>query len=114
MAIAPTAVVQSIGIIKQDAVQLDRNPFEFAGWSCEWGKTLVLFHSTNLAVSARTILHDEFVAYTTFAPQAMGTVNGLPIGHDRGIDRACQDTRSNLSLPLATRASPSSSRPVGP
>jgi AraC-like DNA-binding protein len=79
----PTAADQAIEVIKQDVVQLESKPLRVRRVVVRLGKALVLFHSTNLAVRTRTKLHPDFVAYTTFAPKALGTVNGLPVGHDR-------------------------------
>lgn len=79
----PTAVGQSIEVIDQDVVQLESKPLRGRRVVIQLGTALVMFHSTNLAVRARTRLHVDFVAYTTFAPQAIGTVNGLPVGPDR-------------------------------
>jgi AraC family ethanolamine operon transcriptional activator len=79
----PTSVGQSIEVIEQDVVQLESKPLRVRRVVVRLGTALVLFHSTNLAVRTRTKLHPDFVAYTAFAPQAIGTVNGLPVGPDR-------------------------------
>jgi AraC family ethanolamine operon transcriptional activator len=79
----PTAVGQSIEVIEQDEVQLESKPLRVRRVVVRLGSALVMFHSTNLAVRTRTKLHVDFVAYTAFAPKAIGTVNGLPIGPDR-------------------------------
>jgi AraC-like DNA-binding protein len=79
----PTAVGQSIEVIEQDVVQLESKPLRVRRVAVRLGTALVLFHSTNLAVRTRTRLHADFVAYTAFAPRAVGTVNGLPVGPER-------------------------------
>lgn len=79
----PTAVGESIEAIKQDVVQLESKPLRVRRVVVRLGSALVLFHSTNLAVRTRTRLHVDFEAYTAFGPQAMGTVNGLPVSPDR-------------------------------
>jgi AraC family transcriptional regulator, ethanolamine operon transcriptional activator len=79
----PTAVGQSIEVIEQDVVQLESKPLRVRRVVVRLANALVLFHSTNLAVRTRTKLHVDFVAYTAFAPKAIGTVNGLPVGPDR-------------------------------
>jgi AraC-like DNA-binding protein len=39
----------------------------------------VVFHSTNRRLRTITRVHDGLLAYVTFGPQAIGTVNGLPV-----------------------------------
>jgi AraC-like DNA-binding protein len=84
----PTAVGESIEVIKQDVVQLESKPLRVRRVVVRLGSALVLFHSTNLAIRTRTRLHVDFIAYTAFAPQAMGTVNGLPISPHRVLASA--------------------------
>jgi AraC-like DNA-binding protein len=79
----PTAVGESIEVIKQDVVKLESKPLRVRRVVVRLGSALVLFHSTNLAVRTRTRLHVDFEAYTAFGPQAIGTVNGLPVSPDR-------------------------------
>ncbi len=78
----PTAVGESIEVIKQDVVQLESKPLRVQRVVVRLGYSLVLFHSTNLAVRTRTRLHVDFVAYTAFGPNAIGTVNGLSVSPD--------------------------------
>jgi AraC family transcriptional regulator, ethanolamine operon transcriptional activator len=70
-------------VLEQDVVQLESKPLRARRVIVRLGTALVLYHSTNLAVRTRTRLHADFVAYTTFGPQAIGTVNGLPVGPGR-------------------------------
>jgi len=79
----PTAVGEAIEVIEQDAVQLESKPLRVHRVVVRLGGSVVLFQSTNLAVRTRTRVHVDFVAYTAFAPRAIGTVNGLPVGPDR-------------------------------
>jgi AraC family ethanolamine operon transcriptional activator len=79
----PTEVGETIEVIAQDVVQLESKPLKVRRVIVRLGKSVVLFHSTNLAVRTRTKLHVDFVAYTAFAPKAIGTVNGLPVGPNR-------------------------------
>jgi AraC-like DNA-binding protein len=79
----PTAVGETIEVIAQDVVQLESKPLKVRRVIVRLGKSVVLFHSTNLPVRTRTRLQAGFVAYTTFGPRAVGTLNGLPIGSDR-------------------------------
>jgi len=79
----PTAVGESIDVIKQDVVQLESKSLRVRRVVVRLGTALVLFHSTNLSVRTRTKLHVDFEAYTAFGPDAMGTVNGLPVSPDR-------------------------------
>lgn len=79
----PTEVGESIDVIKQDVVQLELKPLRVRRVVVRLGTALVLLHSTNLAVRTRTRLQGEFAAYTAFAPNAQGMVNGLPVSPDR-------------------------------
>lgn len=79
----PTAVGDSFELLRQDVVQLESKPLRVLRVVVRLGNSVVLFHSTNLAVRTRTRLHDNFMAYTAFGPQSIGTVNGIPVSHDR-------------------------------
>jgi len=79
----PTSVGESIQVIAQDVVKLSPGPLRARRIEVRLGDCLVLFHSTNLPVRTRTRLQAGFVAYTTFGPESVGTVNGLPLGTDR-------------------------------
>ena len=76
----PTVIGPTIRVIEQDVVQLESKPLKVRRVVVRLGSSVVLFHSTNLPVRARTRLPDDSVAYTAFGPNAMGTVNGLAVG----------------------------------
>jgi AraC-like DNA-binding protein len=79
----PTEVGESFDLIHQDVVQLESNPLRVRRVVVRLGTFVVLYHSSNLAVRTRTRLPDEYVAYTAFGKSSYGTVNGMPVGHDR-------------------------------
>lgn len=79
----PTAVGEAIEVIEQDAVQLESKPLRVHRVIVRLGASVVLFQSTNLPVRTRTKLRDGFAAYVTFGPRSTGSLNGMPIGHDR-------------------------------
>ncbi len=79
----PTAVGETIEVIKQDAVQLESRPLRVRRVGVRLGTSVLLFQSTNLPIRTRTKLQDGFVAFVVFGPQAAGTLNGLPVGPDR-------------------------------
>jgi len=79
----PTTVGPTIEVICQDAVQLESKPLRVRRVMVRLGVGFVLFQSTNLPVRTRTKLQDGLVAYVTFGPAAVGTLNGLPVGPDR-------------------------------
>jgi len=81
--IDPTAVGQSVDVIVQDVVKLSASPLHGRRVVVRCGSCLVVFHSTDLPVRARTRLEDGLVAYTAFGPRSVGTVNGLPVGPNR-------------------------------
>lgn len=79
----PTAAGEAIEVIEQDAVQLESKPLRGHRVIVRLGASVVLFQSTNLPVRTRTKLRDGFAAYVTFGPRSVGSLNGMPIGHDR-------------------------------
>jgi AraC family transcriptional regulator, ethanolamine operon transcriptional activator len=79
----PTAVGETIEMIKQDAVQLESRPLRVRRVGVRLGTSVLLFQSTNLPIRTRTRLQTGFVAFVAFGPLAAGTLNGLPIGPDR-------------------------------
>jgi AraC family transcriptional regulator, ethanolamine operon transcriptional activator len=79
----PTAVGEAIEVIEQDAVQLDSGPLWVRRIVVRLGASVLMFQSTNRPIRTRSRLHDGFVAFVAFGPQAAGTLNGLPIGPDR-------------------------------
>jgi AraC-like DNA-binding protein len=78
----PTAVGDSVQALAQDVVMLSSHPLRARRVEVRLGDCLVLFHSTNLAVRARTSLQPGFVGFTAFGPKSVGTVNGLPLCED--------------------------------
>lgn len=79
----PTAVGESIEVIAQDAVQLGGARLRARRVTVRLDSSLVVYHSTNLAIRTRTVLKNGLVAFVAFGPRAVGTVNGLPVGPDR-------------------------------
>ena len=79
----PTAVGETIEVLKQDAVQLKSGPFWARRILLRLGRSVLVFHSTNQPIRTRTSLQSGFVAFTAFGPRAAGTFNGLPCGPGR-------------------------------
>jgi AraC-like DNA-binding protein len=79
----PTAVGETIEVIRQDVVQLRSGPLVARRIDVRLGRSVLLFHATNQPVRARTSLQDGFVAFTAFGPRAAGTFDGLPCGPGR-------------------------------
>lgn len=79
----PTAIGESIEVVRQDAVQLEPKPLRVRRIVVRIGESVLLFHSTNLPIRTRTRLQDGLVAYAAFGPHAGGTLNGLPVGPGR-------------------------------
>ncbi|MBN1488664.1 MAG: helix-turn-helix domain-containing protein [Phycisphaerae bacterium] len=79
----PTAVGENIEVIGQDAVQLQSSPLRAKRIAVRLGASLLLFYSTNQPIRTRTRVQSGLVAYVAFGPRAVGTLNGLPVGHDR-------------------------------
>jgi AraC-like DNA-binding protein len=79
----PTAVGESLEVIRQDAVQLKSSPLRARRVVVRLGASVLMFHSTNLPIRTRTSLQGGFVAFVTFGPGSAGTLNGLPVGPGR-------------------------------
>jgi AraC-like DNA-binding protein len=75
----PATVNNGIELIDQNAVTLQSEPLRARRVSVRLGAAMVLFHSSNLRVRARTRTRAGLLAYLAFGPQARGTVNGLPV-----------------------------------
>lgn len=75
----PTLVGKSIEVLKQDVLKLSPEAFRASRVSIRLDQCQVVYHSTNLAVRARTSLQEGLVVYTVFCSKSTGTVNGLPI-----------------------------------
>lgn len=79
----PTSAGENIEVISQDVVQLEDKPLRVQRIVVRLGESIVVFHHTNLPVRTRTRLQDAFVAYTAFGAGAVGSINGIPIAHDK-------------------------------
>jgi len=60
-------------------VQLEKRPLRARRIVVRLEGCLVVVHSSNLRVRARTTVHDRLLAFVVFGPEARGTLNGLPI-----------------------------------
>jgi len=69
-------------LIDQDVVRLQSKPLMGRQLIVRLDGCVVVYHSTNLRLRSRPTLPNNFMAYLTFGPQAIGTVNGLPVRHD--------------------------------
>jgi AraC-like DNA-binding protein len=76
----PTAVGETIEVLRQDAVQLKSGPLLARRTLVRLDRIVLVFHSTNLPVRTRTSLRDGLVAFTALGPRAFGTFNGMPCG----------------------------------
>ena len=79
----PTSAGESIEILTQDLVQLESRPFRARRVVVSLGGVVVVFHSTSVAVRARTKLQNGLTAFVTFGPESRGTFKGLMLGPDR-------------------------------
>jgi hypothetical protein len=61
------------------AVQLQSRPFKVRRIIVRLDTATVVFHSTNVPVRTRTRVRAGLLAYVTYGPQSVGTVNGLPV-----------------------------------
>jgi AraC family ethanolamine operon transcriptional activator len=75
----PTAAVAGIELLDQDLMQLQSLPLRARRVIVRLESAAVVFQSTNLRVRTRTSVRKGLLAYVTFGPQAIGTVNGVPV-----------------------------------
>ena len=78
----PTAAGASIEVIRQDVVQLQSGPLRAKRIIVRLGKSLIVYHSTNLPVRARTSVSVDLLGYVAFGPESNGTFNGVAVRPD--------------------------------
>ena len=76
----PTAAGAGIELLDLDAVQLQPMSLRARRVIVRLGRSAIVFHSANRRVRTRTSARDGLLAYVTFGPHAMGSVDGLPVG----------------------------------
>ena len=76
----PTAAGAGIELLDLDAVQLQPMPLRARRVIVRLGRSAIVFHSANRRVRTRTSARDGLLAYVTFGPHAVGSVDGLPVG----------------------------------
>ena len=75
-----TAANAGMSVLKQDAMALVSTTLRARRVIVRLKSAIVVYHSTNLPVRARTRAQDGFLTYSTFGPRAAGTVDGLEVG----------------------------------
>ena len=76
----PTSVGDSVEVIDQDVVNLDKIDFAAKRITVPFVDCCLLFHSVISRLRTRTKVHDDFDNYTTLGPDAHGRVNGMELG----------------------------------
>lgn len=75
----PTTAEEDIEVIKQNVVQLRSEPLRARRVVVRLETTILIYHSTNLAVRTRTMFRPGLTGFVAFGPKAVGSVNGLLI-----------------------------------
>ncbi len=75
-----TAANAGMSVLKQDGMALVSTPLRARRVIVRLESAIVVYHSTNLPVRARTRVHEGFLTYSTFGPRAAGTVDGIEVG----------------------------------
>jgi AraC family transcriptional regulator, ethanolamine operon transcriptional activator len=75
----PTVTGAGVELLDQDVVQLQAMPLRVLRVVVRLVGAVVVYHSTNVRVRTRTSVRKGLLGYVTFGPQALGTVNGLPV-----------------------------------
>jgi AraC-like DNA-binding protein len=74
-----TAANAGMTVVEQIGMPLVSRPLRAQRVIVRLQSAIVVYHSTNLPVRARSRVHDGLMAYSTFGPQAAGTVEGLAV-----------------------------------
>jgi AraC-like DNA-binding protein len=75
----PTAPGGSLEAFDQDLVQLETRPLRGRRLAVRLEDCLVVFHSTNLRMRARTALQRDLMAFSAFGPRSRGTLDGVAV-----------------------------------
>jgi len=75
----PTAASAGMEFFDQDVVQLQPMPLRARRVVVRLDAVTVVFHSVNRRVRTTARVHQGLITYVVFGPQAIGTVNGLPV-----------------------------------
>lgn len=75
----PTAVGDSVEVLNQDVVNLDKVGFAVKRVSVPFVDCCLLFHSVDSRLRTRTRVHEDFDNYTVLGPKAHGRVDGTEL-----------------------------------
>jgi len=75
----PTIAEEEIEVINQNLVQLQSEPLRARRVAVRLEASVLLYHSTNLAIRSRAMLTAEMIGFVVLGPQASCILNGLPI-----------------------------------
>ncbi|MBF7731376.1 AraC family transcriptional regulator [Pseudomonas sp. N040] len=81
----PAQANAGLELMEQDVMQLQTTPLHARQVIVRLGGSIVVYYTTNLRVRTRPTLHPNLIAYMSFAPQATGTADGLPVQADKLI-----------------------------
>jgi AraC-like DNA-binding protein len=74
-----TAANAGMNVLEQAGMPLLSRPLHARRVIVRLKSVIIVYHSTNLPVRARSRVHDGLMAYSTFGPRAAGTVEGLEV-----------------------------------
>jgi AraC family transcriptional regulator, ethanolamine operon transcriptional activator len=78
----PITAEEDTEVVNQSLVQLRSEPLRARRVVVRLETSVLIYHSTNLAVRVRTKLENGLLGFLVFGPQAAGTVNGLQVRPD--------------------------------
>ncbi len=78
----PAQANAGLELMEQDVMQLQSTGLQARQIIVRLGSSIVVYYTTNLRVRTRPTLHPDLIAYMSFAPQATGTADGLPLHAD--------------------------------
>lgn len=75
----PTIAEEDIEVVNQNLVQLQSEPLRARRVAVRLETSVLLYHSTNLAIRSRGMLAAGMIGFVVLGPQASCILNGLPI-----------------------------------
>lgn len=78
----PAQANAGLELLEQDVMQLQSTGLQARQVIVRLGSSIVVYYTTNLRVRTRPTLRPDLIAYMSFAPQATGTADGLPLHAD--------------------------------
>ena len=91
----PTAVHESIELLRQDVVNLGHRAFEVKRIAVPFEECCLIYQRSDVDLRTLTRVHKEFEAITVLGPSASGSLDGLEL-HPLALIAAGPDAQSEI------------------